>query len=114
MAVSISAKLKELQTDIDLRQATPCSYDKCSEYAQLKSEGKPLPDGIVEDSEYPNSFYEIYTAEDLSEKERIEYILLRQYRELKIIKNCVLFFTILTAISLIIGLFMGLGISGAF
>ena len=74
-----------------------CSEDSIKKYEEMVKSGIALPDGIFQ---YETGFYLVNIKEkeiDLQMK-----ILIRQTRLLKSIRNCVLFFTILGIIALII------------
>ena len=68
-------------------------------------DGEPLPDGIFQYKDQTgtpvDSFYTIYKA-DLDEKERLEYFILKQSLNIRTIKNCVVFFTVLAVIFLLL------------
>lgn len=58
-------------------------------------------------NEIEYNFYSVNVPE-LSNEEKLDYILLKKLQTLKTIKNCVMFFTVLTVISLIFSLFISL------
>lgn len=79
---------------------------------QKLNNGLPLSENIYK---YANQFDENGSAifyklgkMELNETERLEYVLLMQHKLLKTIKNCLLFFTVLTIISIIAGLIIAL------
>ena len=100
---------KELQNfkyDFDILQKIPCTEKDNKEYKQLVKAGKALPKDIYpfgHDAGTPSDseFYKLYAA-DLSDAELAEYLTYKKLSMLKTIKNCLLFFTILTIIGMII------------
>jgi len=103
----LKKELNSLQYEIELMQKIDCSKEDNKKYRELSKQGLPLPEGVyaykTETGEDMYQYYTIHIATELSKEERIEYIMLKQFQNIKTIKNCVLFFTILTAISLIVG-----------
>ena len=77
----------------------------------MKKEGVPLPDGVEEftteelgtnyaTGDGPSGeFYHLYQA-NLTESELTEYLTYKKLDMLRTIKNCIVFFTVLTVISL--------------
>lgn len=103
--IDLRNELKNLRTELDLIQKIDCSNADNKLYRKMKKEGKELPTGIYE---YKNQtgepldiFYKLYET-DLTFEEKTEYLMLKKICFIKTIKNCVLFFTILTIIGMII------------
>lgn len=108
----LKKELNSLQYEIQLMQKIDCSKEDNKKYRELSKQGLPIPEGVYayksDTGEEMYQYYTIHIPTELTKEERVEYIMLKQYQNIKIIKNCVLFFTILTAISLIVGFFSGL------
>lgn len=97
-------ELAELKFDMGLMRRVDCTAEENAEYFKLYNTEKDLPDGIYKYKD----ICEFYIAqESLSYDERMEYVALKQYRLIRTIKNCVVFFTVLAVIGLI---FLLLGI----
>jgi len=107
--IDLKKELNSLQYDLLLRQKIDCSKEDNKKYRELSKQGKPLPDGVyaykTDSGEDMYQYYTIHIPEELEKEDRFEYILLKQYEMIKTIKNCVLFFTVLTIISLVVSLF---------
>lgn len=92
-------ELESMRYDIGLLRKIECSEEETKEYKKLLKEGKELPIGVYRYEniigEQLEQFYTIHKQDELDKDERIEYILLKQFRELKIIKRCALFFILL-------------------
>jgi len=105
----LKRELRQLRYENDFLQMIDCSKEDCKKYQQMLKNGEKLPEGVFQYTSQElgetNSFYTIYET-DLTEEEKSEYILLRQnlmFNDIRTIKNCVLFFTILAVISLVLG-----------
>ena len=97
----IREEITQNKIDLGFYQIKPCSYDENQQLKELKNQGKPLPENINEyNSEYAGEFYTVHKP-NLSEKEMQDYIAFKHLRLLKTIKNCVLFFTVLTIVNII-------------
>jgi len=95
-------ELRSYKFDFDLLQKIPCTRQENKEYKQLREKGE-LPKGVYE-YQYEGGtdsgeFYTIYEPE-LTPEEIAEYLTYKKLSLLKTIKNCVVFFTVLTIISL--------------
>lgn len=110
--IDLRSELRAYKFELDLLQRIPCSKEENQEYARICKEGGELPKGVYAyvstNGEQSAEFYTIYEAE-LTEQELAEYLALRKLSMLRTIKNCVLFFTVLTIIGLvaIVLLFLG-------
>ena len=104
---NLKNELYQLRFENDLLQKIYCSDADFKKYLQMLKNGEKLPDGVFqESSEYGQSisFYTIYES-DLTEAEKSEYLLLKQLvaiDHIRTIKNCVVFFTVLAIISLVL------------
>ncbi len=97
-------ELKELRREAGMLQVEKCSREENKEYVSITNKGEDLPEGVYQymsDGQPVEEFYRLY-EENLSEAERLEYLLLKQYKNLKTIKNCVVFFTTFTILAIII------------
>ena len=103
--INLRDELRAHKFEFDLLQKIPCTKQENKEYQKLLKDGGTLPEGVyayVYDSNETSAteFYTIYET-DLTESEIREYLTYKQLSHIKTIKNCVLFFTVLTIISMI-------------
>ena len=94
--------LKE-EDDLFLREEIPCSEEDGLRYRELQEKGEPLPNGVFtkKDPEGNTVFYEWQEIE-LTDAEWREYLAAKQYLELKTIRKCMVFFTAIVVIGLLI------------
>lgn len=101
--INLRNELREYKFDFDLLQKIPCSKEENQSYAKLIKDGQPLPNGVYRykdgDGKETDSFYTVYES-DLTPEETAQFLTLKKLRMLKTIKNCVVFFTVLTVISI--------------
>lgn len=101
--------LKDLRHEFHIAERRPCSEEETQKYTQFIKEGQSLPENITASKEYGMGgevIYHFYISDqsDLSHEELYEYIMLKQLQNIRTIKNCVVFFTALSIISLLISL----------
>ena len=65
---------------------------------------------MTSDGTKVDRFYRL-VKQELSDEEWKEYIALKQYMDIHTIKKCVVFFTVLAIISLILGIIAGINLS---
>lgn len=103
--INLRDKLRSHKFEFDLLQKIPCTKEENKEYQKILKNGDTLPEGVYtyEDDNGETSqtdFYTVYES-DLTEAEIREYLTYKQLSMVKTIKNCVLFFTVLTIVSMI-------------
>lgn len=100
-------ELRQLKFKNNLLQEIVCSEHDSTLYSQMIKDGKKLPDGVFhrKDGNY-SVFYTVYET-DLSNDEKAEYFSLLQSTNIKTIRNCIVFFTVLAVISLILSFISG-------
>ena len=102
--INLRDELREHKFEFDLLQKIPCTKQQNKEYRQMLKNGDVLPEGVYSyvygDGE-TCEFYTIYET-DLTESEIQEYLTYKQLSSIRIIKKCVLFFTVLTIIGMIV------------
>ena len=112
--IDVRKEIRQAKVDIGLLQEIPCTKEDNKKYRDMVKRGEPLPQGIFQyealDGTALNEFYSIYDPQ-LTEKEQQEYIALMQYQELKTIRKCVVFFTVLAIIFLVIGIVFGFALA---
>lgn len=102
--IDLREKLHTYKCQYDLTQKIPCSEKENAQYQKIVEAGGTLPEDIHpyiydDDVVSKTEFYTLYEP-DLTEKETQEYLTYRKLEFLRTIKNCVLFFTVLTIIGL--------------
>lgn len=108
--IDLRSELRSYKFEFDLFQKNPCSKEENKKYKSLLKEGDSLPEGVYayeyENGEKSDSeFYTIYEP-DLTESEIAEYLKYQQLSFIRTIKNCVLFFTILNIIGMVLWFFI--------
>ena len=103
--INLREELRYHKFEFDLLQKIPCTKQENKVYQQILKRGGTLPDGVfayVYDSGETSQteFYTVYEA-DLSEAEIREYLAYKQLSLIRTIKNCIVFFTILTVIGMV-------------
>lgn len=101
-------QLHQYQFDFDLLQRIDCSYQENNEFQKILDEGGTLPEGVFsykddENTEATFGFYRIYQT-DLTEEEMQQYLTYKKLSLLRTIKNCAMFFTGLTIVSIVLTL----------
>ena len=104
--IDIKQKLRSYKFEFDLLQKLPCSQEENKAYLDLLKAGQPLPEGVFR-YEYQSGiesdeFYTVY-APELTADEIAEYLTYKKLHMLRTIKNCVVFFVVLTVIFLVLG-----------
>lgn len=99
-------ELIKKQIELGILEAVNCTKRETLAYRQLLREGKPLPEGVwaeddYEDINYANFYYLEKT--ELTESEVTQYLQCKQLEALLTIKNCMVYFTVLSIISLVCG-----------
>ena len=103
--IDIREEIRLAKLDLELLQEVPCTKQENREYLRMVNEGMPLPHGVyrytTEDDVPLDEFYAVYDPQ-LTEKEQQEYLSLLQTQELQTIRKCVVFFTVLTIVGLLL------------
>ena len=103
--MDIKKELQQLRFDMNFLQKIDCTKEENKTYQKLLKNGESLPNGVYQykdptTGEYIPSFYTIWDPE-LTDAEKQEYIQYQELLHIKTIKNCAVFFTVLTIISLV-------------
>ena len=104
--MKLEKELEQLKYDLGILEKDDCYGKEDEEYRALLAQGKPLPDGVIRtnpDSSPEYAAFHRIKKTSLSASELSDYIQYKQLRTLMTIKNCVVFFTVLTVISLACG-----------
>ncbi len=112
--MELANELLELKYKLGILQRTDCTWEEDDKYRSLLRENKPLPDGILYDAPSDGSlelphFYKVQKA-NLSKEELAEYVQYKQLKSIVTIKNCLVFFTVLTILSLVGGIITAIAI----
>ena len=98
---NLREELREYKLAFGLLQKNLCTREENERYKQLLENGETLPDGVYEPSYYGEvDFYTVSEA-DLTEAEIREYLTYKQLDLLKTVRNCAVFFTVLTIIGMV-------------
>ena len=102
----IRRTLRNMEFNAELLRRIDCTEDENKKYAEMMAKGNPLPDGVYSYVTDGVAINEFYTVQDpgLTEEEKRKFILLKQYEAIRTIKNCVVFFTALTALGILVSL----------
>ena len=103
--IDVKEKLRSYKFKLDLLQKIPCSKEENKEFERLLKDGGVLPDGVfayedLDGEPSKTEFYTIYEP-DLTDAEIAEYLSCKQVEMIRTIKNCVVFFTVLTIIGMV-------------
>ncbi|UOO38517.1 hypothetical protein IZU99_04500 [Oscillospiraceae bacterium CM] len=93
-------ELRQMRFELNLIQKVYSSKEEEKQYSKLKKEKQQLPEGVLSDD---TGFYR-YIESDLTREELESFFLYRQVLYLKSIRSSMLFFVVLTVISLFITL----------
>ena len=97
----------EMKFECELVQKKRCSPEEQQIYLEMEEREEELPFDIFK---YPGEAeaFGRYVELDVDKEHLQEYYTLIQTKKLNTIKNCVVFFTVLTIISMIVALFLAL------
>lgn len=92
-------ELQDLRREYQVAQGLFCSEKDNEKFAQMVKDGQPLPDGIYEykDGNAEKRFYTV-AQPDISADEIAELLTYKKLGYLRTIKNCLVFFVVLTVI----------------
>ena len=103
--IDIRQELRSYKYEFDLLQKIPCTPAENKAYLELLKSGQSLPEGVFrymyENTEL-DEFYTIYQPE-LTADEIAEYLTYKKLHMLRTIKNCAVFFVVLTIVSMVLG-----------
>lgn len=105
--------LRESRFEYGILKDVPCSEKDNQKYQKMLEKGEKLPDGVCQyknaaTGEFIGEFYTVIDQHfsDSEKQEYLKYVELsykkEELRHIETIKNCVVFFTVLTVISLLI------------
>ena len=98
---SLKREIVNMKYDLELVQKADCTPEENVEFTKLYNTQQELPADVFK---YQNGegFYRVITP--LSSAEEQEYLALKQCKMIKTIRNCVIFFTVLTVLALALSL----------
>ena len=100
MPKDLRKELRRHKFEFGVLQEIPCTAQENKEYQKLLKSGGTLPEGVYAYEYSDGAFYTVYEA-DLTEAEIIEYLTYKKLNLIRTIKNCVMFFTVLTIIAML-------------
>ena len=110
---NIKEQIEEYRLKYDLYDHTLCTKEENKEYNDLLEQGESLPEDVYPIDSYwsilkngKNSEFLKLIRPDVTQADVMEYLMYKKLDMLNTIKNCVVFFTVLAVISLIL-LFLG-------
>ena len=92
--------------ELGLIRRESCSPEENQMFLEMVKNNEELPLDVFQYSE-TDGFYR-YVSLEIDKEDLQEYYTLKQLETLNIIKNCMSFFVILTVLSMIVALFLGL------
>jgi len=95
----LKKELFRLKVEFDIIQQCYCSIEEEKDLNLLTKNKQPLPDDMKTDD--VGNHYRFINA-NLSKDELDEFLLLRQIKYLRTIKNCMIFFVLLVILSFIL------------
>lgn len=109
MEKEFRSQLQTLRDKNLLLQHTECSKEESEELLARQKNNEALPDDVISNGastwdEIAPVYMRLSDNPNISYNERIEYLLLQQTEQLKSIKKYMLFFVVLTCISLFLSL----------
>lgn len=88
-----------------------CAPEECEQYAKMEQ----LPDGIKQSTQNPSVYLKYRKSFSPEELEKIVFIQqMKLSKNVSTLKNCVVFFTVLAVIQLLIGFYFGMEIASYF
>lgn len=99
----ISKLLEKYRSEHGLIKDVPCTQEENERYATLIGQGKELPEGVYAYDDFPEQFYTI-DEEEMTEAEIKELIGYKKLGILNGIRKCLVFFVVLTVVSLVLSI----------
>ncbi|MBP3633934.1 MAG: hypothetical protein J6J43_05130 [Oscillospiraceae bacterium] len=100
-------ELNRMRQEFQVQQKLPCTKEENEHFAALLHSGEQLPEGVYpyypEQAENCSEFCRYHTH-CFTREELTEYLTYRNLQLLSTIKNCLVFFTVLTIASLALAL----------
>lgn len=93
--------IQNLMSEVEYSSRVFCSTSETNEFRKLEAEGKSIPDDVISES---GAYYRRKEKIEISMEDLKMFIMLSQMNAVQTIKKCVIFFTALTAGSIIISL----------
>jgi len=112
-AEKIRDELQRYRCEHGLAKKEDCSLEENSKLKKMIKDGSSLPNEVVQyvgsAGEPVGLFYRMHKA-DLTEKEIGEYIAFKQLDTLNTIKSCLMFFVVMSLVSVVAGVIFGLSV----
>ncbi|MDF2686636.1 MAG: hypothetical protein K0S55_1818 [Clostridia bacterium] len=105
--IDLKSEIRQFEFDMQFLQKIDCSREENIQFSRMIKNKEALPEGIFQYKTDVGAdleiFYRIYETE-LTNEEKQKYLQYKQLSSLQSIKNSMIFFVVLTVISLIISL----------
>ncbi len=103
--IDMKEELQRARLDFHVLQRIDCTREENKAYSEMIKNGEPLPAGVYQyrnsaTGNYLNSFYTIWDS-GLNDAEKGEIIQYQKLYYLKTIKNCLVFFVVMSIIAAI-------------
>lgn len=95
---------RRLIDEYGFRQKQDCTEEENARYLEMLNKGETVPDNVgryLDENEQPTDRFYTIENDDMTHEERMEYLEMKQHKELATIKNCVVFLAIVTAVGVI-------------
>lgn len=98
----LKAEIVNDKLKLKLLTERPCTLEENKKYAEMQENNIPLPENVAKyDTVYStDDAYCVISEAELTPEEKAEYVEIKRLRYLKTIKNCLVYFTTLSVISL--------------
>ncbi len=101
----IKRELDNYRLKYDLYEKALCTQKESQEYEDLLKQGKRLPEDVRTNNDWSNvnnsEFFRLVRP-DITQEDIMEYLMYKKLDMLKTIKNCIVFFTVLMIIGIIL------------
>ena len=109
--MKLKNELEQLRYKLGIWEEIDASYIETEAYRQLLEKNMPLPKNVLHrnpDASIEEAMFSIIKKTELTDDELAAYLQYKQLDAIITIKKCVVFFTVLTVISLICGLILAM------
>ena len=104
--MNLKKELVQFRYEFGVHEQIDCTEEQNAQYRQLAKENKPLPARVYCRNSDPTAEYATFysvSEMELTPEQLNEYLQYKQLKTLTSIKKCMVFFTVLTVISIIGG-----------
>lgn len=97
--MNFNIEFQSLRMQMGFSKKVRVSDAEVKELEKLRQEGKNMPEGITWYMEGGQSVYRRTEQSEVSFEDKMEYLMMKQTSCINIIKNCVVFITVIVAIT---------------